>query len=116
MSCVVPKISKKIKSTKVDKAQYSSHYVVKVGLSKLLINHPNLLPVIQKNAMEITGVSIRLTRFINLFVLRLLENNSLIPEFDQDLIQRVVSVLFCRDSKDRTKNITIVNQIVVMDN
>ena len=112
----VPKNGTKRKRTKVDKTQYSSHYVVKVGLSKLLNNHPNLIPVIQLNAMEITRVSMRLTRFLNIFVLRLLENDCIIPEFNQTMIQRIISVLFGKDSKDRTNNVTIINQMINMDN
>ena len=111
----VPKNGAKRKRKECNKTQFSSHYVIKVGLRSLLANHLDIIPKIQERAMDMTRVSIRLTRFINLFVLRLLENKKTIPQFDQGFIQRILSVLFGRHSSDRTKNVSLINTFVNMD-
>jgi hypothetical protein len=95
--------------------QYSDPYVAKVGLKSLLSNHPELVPKIQDKAKEITRVALHLSRFINLFVLKCLEENVVIPKLDKGFLQRVKSVLFGPDSEPRNDNIELLNEFVDVD-
>jgi hypothetical protein len=104
---------RKIKA--IEKDKYSSHYTVKVGLQSLLLHHPTLLPTIQTHTLEITRVALRITRFINVFVLRHLENNCDIPSLDQGFIQHISSVLFGPNSKTRDGNVALINKSINMD-
>jgi hypothetical protein len=59
----------------VEEERYSTPNVVKTGLREIVMNNEEVIFVIERKAKELTTASIRISGFLNLFVLRCLENN-----------------------------------------
>jgi hypothetical protein len=54
----------------VEEERYSTPYFVKTGLRVLLMNNKELIVDIERKTKELARASIRISRFLNLFVLK----------------------------------------------
>ncbi len=71
----------------VEEERYSAPYIVKTGLRSILMNNEEVIAVIERKSKDLTRASIRISRFLNLFVLRCLENNKDIFKSNSSFIQ-----------------------------
>ncbi len=75
-----------VEMEEVEEERYSTLYVVKNGLRAILMNNIEVIDDIERKAKKPAGASIRISRFLNLFVLRCLENNKDIIELNNSFI------------------------------
>jgi hypothetical protein len=71
----------------VKEERYSTSHVKKTGLRAIITNNEEVIVKIERKAKELTRDSIRISHFLNLFVLRCLENNEYIPKLNNSFIQ-----------------------------
>jgi len=78
----------------VEEERYSTPYVVKNALGATVVNNKKLIVQIERKAKGLTSAFIRISRFLNLFVLRCLENTKYIPRLNNSCIQYVCNAVF----------------------
>ncbi len=66
----------------VEEERYSTPYVVKTRLRAMVMNNKEEIIEIERKVKKLIKASIRISLFLNLFVLRCLENNKHIPKWD----------------------------------
>jgi hypothetical protein len=88
---------------------------VKNGLNIIVINNEGMIAEIERKAKELTRASIRISRFLNLFVLRCLENNKDISKLNNRFTQYVCTALFGKYKNPKKKRRDMLNKKANVD-
>jgi hypothetical protein len=80
------------------------------------MNNEEAITEIERKAKVLTKSSIRISCFLNLFVLRCLENNEDISKLNNSFIQYVCTDLFGKNKNLKKKRRDMMNKIANMDN
>jgi hypothetical protein len=99
----------------VEEERYSTPYVVKNALGATVVNNKKLIVQIERKAKGLTSAFIRISRFLNLFVLRCLENTKYIPRLNNSCIQYVCNAVFGKYKNSKNKKRDMLNKIANMD-
>jgi hypothetical protein len=99
----------------MEEEKYSTPYVVKIGLRAIVMNNEEVVAEIERKVEEWTRASIRISYFLNLFVLRYLENNKDIPKLINSFIQYICTALFGKYKNPKKKRRDVLNKIANMD-
>jgi hypothetical protein len=79
------------------------------------MNNKKVIAEIERKAKELTRASIRISRFLNLFVLRSLENNKDIPNSSNSFIQCVCTALLGKYKSPKKKGRDMLHKITNLD-
>jgi hypothetical protein len=95
----------------VEEERYTTPYVMKSMLKAIVINNKELIAEIERKSKELTRTSIRISHFLNRFVLKCFENNKDIPKLNNSFIQYVCSAVYGKYKNLNRKRKEMLNKI-----